>query len=70
MLVYSVKYKETYLLHLLAFRVVAIHLIAKISFTAIFHGATAIMGQGFFIIDTSRSHSGRHTIFYRTPLDQ
>jgi len=34
-LVYSVKQKEAYLLHLLACRVVAIHL-AKLSFTAIF----------------------------------
>jgi len=70
-LVYFVKYKEAYFLHLLAFRVVAIHLIAKISFTAIIlYGGTTILYQGLLIIETSRPHSGRHTIFSKTPLEQ
>jgi len=42
------------------------------SFTDIyfFHGAIALVGQGFLIIEASRSHSIRHTILGKAPLDE
>ena len=35
----------------------------------LFHGSTALLDLGFFVVEVSRSHSIRHTTLGRTPLD-
>jgi hypothetical protein len=47
-----------------------VELLFSITDIHFFHGAISLVSQGFLIIEASRSHSIRHTILGRSPLDE
>jgi len=40
---------------------------SSLKFLVFYHGATALVGQGLFIYEDSRSHSVRHITLGRNP---